>query len=113
MRTLAMTPRSLITRPMTVQAGGVGLSGTMIRMMFSLNRHVVFSFHPETLFFPDAETARFQFGNEQFFLLARKSSNDEEAYIKYVDDIIVKTDAAKRKKGRFRMKTRRTKRKRY
>jgi predicted phosphodiesterase len=30
---------------------------------------------------PDVETAGFQFGNEQFFLLARKSSNYEEAYI--------------------------------
>ena len=38
-------------------------------------------FHPETLFFADAETAGFQFGNEHFFLLARKSSNYEEAYI--------------------------------
>jgi len=39
------------------------------------------SFHPETLLFPDVETAGFQFGIEQFFLLARKSSIYEEAYI--------------------------------
>jgi len=32
-------------------------------------------------FFPDVEAAGFQFGNEQLFLLARKSSNYEEAYI--------------------------------
>ncbi len=50
-------------------------------LMVEPTQIVLSSFHPETLLFPDAEIAGFQSGNEQFFLLARKSSNYEEAYI--------------------------------
>jgi hypothetical protein len=57
-----------------------GLSGAVC--LFSAPSPLSLSrFHPETLLFPDVETAGFQFGIEQFFLLARKSSSYEEAYI--------------------------------
>jgi len=38
------------------------------------------SFHPEILYFW-METTGFLSGNEKFFILARKSSNYEEAYL--------------------------------
>ncbi|WP_152555229.1 hypothetical protein [Desulfonatronum thiodismutans] len=40
---------------------------------------ILLRFHPD--FFPNAETASFQSGNEQFFLLAINSSNYDKAYI--------------------------------
>ena len=66
---------------------------------FPLN---LISVHPER---PGSDTIGFQFGNEEFFVLARKSRGCAEAYLVYVAQASPMIDTARAEKNRFRMET--------
>jgi hypothetical protein len=57
---------------------------------------------PET---PLEKIACFQFGNEEFFVLARKARGCAESYRWYVAQASPKIDAARAEKDRYRIET--------
>jgi hypothetical protein len=68
-------------------------------------RHGANLFPSGKSFFPDAETVGFLSGNEEFFLLARKSINYEEAYLNTLTNNPRRLTPPKGKRTVFRMKT--------